>query len=87
MEEPGTLGFFVSQDTEDPTRFTTYERFADRSWDLAIFTQAVRAYAHGHAPIASIKGPGFDLLGDHFSLAPTLLHVAKVKMCFIADVL
>ncbi|MFH6781102.1 MULTISPECIES: putative quinol monooxygenase [Methylobacterium] len=27
--EPDTVGFFVSQDAGDPTRFTTYERFAD----------------------------------------------------------
>ncbi|KMO40378.1 antibiotic biosynthesis monooxygenase [Methylobacterium variabile] len=27
--EPDTVGFFVSQDEGDPTRFTTYERFAD----------------------------------------------------------
>ena len=59
---------------------STYERFADRSWDLAIFTQAVRAYAHGHAPIASIKGPGFDLLGDHFS--PIIACVAPIYRVF-----
>jgi quinol monooxygenase YgiN len=29
--EPGTLGFFVSQDPADPCLFTTYERFADRA--------------------------------------------------------
>ncbi|WP_289150834.1 putative quinol monooxygenase [uncultured Salipiger sp.] len=29
--EPGTFGFFVSQDPEDPCLFTTYERFADRA--------------------------------------------------------
>jgi quinol monooxygenase YgiN len=27
--EPGTIGFFVAQDPEDPCRFTTYERFTD----------------------------------------------------------
>jgi len=27
--EPGTLGFFVSVDAEDPCVFTTYERFVD----------------------------------------------------------
>lgn len=29
--EPDTVGFFVSQDTGDPARFTTYERFADQA--------------------------------------------------------
>ena len=29
--EPDTLGFHVSRDLEDPTVFTTYERFADRA--------------------------------------------------------
>ncbi|GJD60204.1 putative quinol monooxygenase [Methylobacterium frigidaeris] len=29
--EPDTVGFFVSQDAADPTRFTTYERFTDES--------------------------------------------------------
>ena len=28
--EPGTLGFFISQDAADPRVFTTYERFADQ---------------------------------------------------------
>ncbi len=27
--ETGTVGFFVSQDNEDPCVFTTYERFVD----------------------------------------------------------
>ena len=29
--EVGTVGFFVSQDNEDPCVFTTYERFVDSS--------------------------------------------------------
>lgn len=36
------------------------------SWDLGIFTQLVHAYANGTAPIVEIKGPNFNLLGDHF---------------------
>jgi len=28
--EPDTLGFFISQDIDDPCVFTTYERFTDR---------------------------------------------------------
>ena len=29
--EPGTLGFFISQDPQDDCVFTTYERFADQA--------------------------------------------------------
>jgi quinol monooxygenase YgiN len=29
--EPGTIGFFISQDSGDPALFTTYERFVDRA--------------------------------------------------------
>ena len=29
--EPGTLGFFISQDAADPCVFTTYERFTDQA--------------------------------------------------------
>ncbi|TNC26575.1 DUF2079 domain-containing protein [Amycolatopsis alkalitolerans] len=35
-------------------------------YDLGIFEQAVRSYAHGHWPVADLKAPGFPLLGDHF---------------------
>lgn len=46
------------------------------SWDLAIFSQAVKAYAHGQAPIVPVKGPGFNLLGDHFH--PILVLLAPL---------
>ncbi|WP_314778866.1 DUF2079 domain-containing protein [uncultured Actinomyces sp.] len=36
------------------------------SWDLAIFAEMAKAYAHGHAPIVPIKGDDYNLLGDHF---------------------
>ena len=42
--------------------------------DLGLFGQAVRGYAQGHAPLASIKTPdGFNLLGDHFTPIVALL--------------
>ncbi|MFJ3900577.1 DUF2079 domain-containing protein [Streptomyces sp. NPDC090025] len=50
-----------------------YERFRSPSWDLGIFEQAVRAYAELRAPIVDIKGPGFLILGDHFSPVTALL--------------
>ena len=43
------------------------------SWDNAIFTQALRSYAAGELPTASIKGEDFALLGDHFSPAVAVL--------------
>lgn len=36
------------------------------SWDLGIFTQVVRAYSELRAPIVTIKGEDFMILGDHF---------------------
>src|SRR5262249_49830910 len=36
------------------------------SWDLGIYTQYVRQLADLHAPVVAIRGPGFNLLGDHF---------------------
>ncbi|MED7954952.1 DUF2079 domain-containing protein [Streptomyces sp. BE303] len=36
-------------------------------YDLGIFEQGVRGYAEGRGPIVELKGPGFNLLGDHFS--------------------
>ncbi|WP_328310401.1 DUF2079 domain-containing protein [Streptomyces sp. NBC_00442] len=35
-------------------------------YDLGIFEQAVRAYARLDAPVAPLRGDGFNLLGDHF---------------------
>jgi uncharacterized membrane protein len=46
------------------------------AYDLGIFAQAVRDYAHFQAPMVPIKGPGFNLLGDHFS--PALAVLAPV---------
>ncbi|WSR66772.1 DUF2079 domain-containing protein [Streptomyces sp. NBC_01198] len=43
------------------------------SWDLGIFEQAVRGYAHLQAPTTALKGPGFNALGDHFSPITALI--------------
>jgi uncharacterized membrane protein len=53
-----------------------YTHFASRSWDLAIFDVALRDYARLRPPIVEIKGPDFNLLGDHFS--PLLAVLAPV---------
>jgi uncharacterized membrane protein len=57
-----------------------FERFEPTSYDNAIFEQAVRGYAHLQAPIVPIKGPGFNLLGDHFS--PIIALAAPVYRVF-----
>jgi uncharacterized membrane protein len=49
-----------------PISVFRYLRFDPTSWDLGIFTEYVKQYAHLHAPIVNIRGPGFNLLGDHF---------------------
>lgn len=43
-----------------------WRSFVSPSWDLGIFTQLARQYAQLEAPIVTIKGPDFNLLGDHF---------------------
>jgi uncharacterized membrane protein len=43
-----------------------YDRGATMSWDLGLFTEAVKQYAHLHPPVADAHAPGFDLLGEHF---------------------
>ena len=48
--------------------------FYFRSWDLGIFTQLVSKYAALQAPIVDIKGPGYNLWGDHFH--PILMLLA-----------
>lgn len=48
--------------------------------DLGIFEQAIRGYAQLRAPVSDIKGPGFNLLGDHFS--PILVLLAPAYRLF-----
>lgn len=50
-----------------------YRQAAAASWDNAIFEEAVRGYAGFGPPIVDIKGPHFNLLGDHFSPVIALL--------------
>ena len=42
---------------------------APASWDLGIYTEYVKDLAGLHAPIVDVRGPGFNLLGDHFQVA------------------
>lgn len=50
-----------------------FDRFTIASFDNAIFEQAVKSYAGLGAPIVDIKGPGFNILGDHFSPITALI--------------
>src|SRR6516164_1272675 len=43
-----------------------YLRLDPGSWDLGIFTEYIKQAAHLHAPVVTIRGTGFNLLGDHF---------------------
>ncbi|MET9290551.1 DUF2079 domain-containing protein [Streptomyces sp. NPDC003077] len=59
---------------------TRFRAMATVSWDLGIFEQAVRGYAHLQAPTADLKGPGTNILGDHFS--PVLVLLAPFYRLF-----
>lgn len=56
--------------------YARYYRADAASWDLGIFTEAVRGWATHGAPVVDIKGPGFNLLGDHWSPILALLAPA-----------
>jgi uncharacterized membrane protein len=49
-----------------PISLFRYLRLDPTSWDLGIFTEYVKQYAHLHAPIVDLRRSGYDLLGDHF---------------------
>jgi uncharacterized membrane protein len=57
------LATFIAYDTISVFR---YLRLDPGSWDLGIYTEYVKQLAHLHAPVVSIRGAGFNLLGDHF---------------------
>lgn len=46
--------------------FVRYAQFRTGGYDLGIFDQAVRHYAHLLPPYSPVKGYRYDLLGDHF---------------------
>lgn len=51
----------------------SWRRITVNSWDNGIFEQAIKAYAHIESPIVNIKGPGYNILGDHFSPIDALI--------------
>ncbi|GGM04898.1 DUF2079 domain-containing protein [Dactylosporangium sucinum] len=64
-------------------RFRTWRA---STYDLVIFDQAVRSYAHGQLPVAIVKGvhngfgPDFSVLGDHVS--PVLVLLAPLYLVY-----
>jgi uncharacterized membrane protein len=61
-----------------------YLRRDPTSWDLGIFTEYVKQIAHLHAPIVDIRGPGFNLFGDHFH--PIVAVLAPLFLAFPTSV-
>jgi uncharacterized membrane protein len=57
------VGVFAAYTTISVFR---YLRLQPSSWDLGIFTEYVKQYAHLRAPIVDARTPGLNLLGDHF---------------------
>jgi uncharacterized membrane protein len=57
-----------------------FRKIENPSWDLAIFEQAVKGYAHLGAPIVDVRAPGMNQLGDHFS--PILATLAPFYRLF-----
>jgi uncharacterized membrane protein len=46
-----------------------FEQLRPASFDLGIFEQAIRHYAHFEAPIVDLEGAGHNFLGDHWNPA------------------
>jgi uncharacterized membrane protein len=43
------------------------------SWDLGIYTEYVKQLSLLRAPVVDVRGPGFNLLGDHFQIGLAVL--------------
>lgn len=57
------LAVFAAYTALAVSRYVTDQPDTD---DLGIFTEAIKQYAHFHAPVVDLKGAGFNLLGDHW---------------------
>jgi hypothetical protein len=82
-------GVFAAYATYALARHAT---FRTTGFDLGIFDQVIRDYAHFRAPVVPIKGPGYNLLGDHFHpliavLAPLYWIWDDPRMLLIAQAL
>lgn len=75
-----------------PISVFRYLQLDPSSWDLGIFTELVKQYAHLAAPVADIRGAGVNLLGDHFSpivalIVPFFLIVPSPATLLVAQAL
>lgn len=68
-----TLAVFVTYAVYSVSR---YSQLLPAGYDLGIFDQAVHDYSRFRAPMVELKGPGFNLLGDHFH--PILVVLAPL---------
>jgi uncharacterized membrane protein len=57
-----------------------FNHFVIASFDNAIFEQAIKSYSRLGAPIVNIKGPEYNILGDHFS--PVTALIAPIYRIF-----
>ena len=77
-----------------------WHRWETSGYDLGIFDQAIRGYSRFRAPISSIKGVDYHLLGDHFhpiiALAaplywiwddPRVLQLLQVGLVLVASLI
>jgi uncharacterized membrane protein len=55
-------------------------RMLSSGFDLGIYEQALRSWAHLHWPVVELEGPGFHQLGDHF--VPILATLAPIYRVF-----
>src|SRR5215472_6979419 len=83
------LATFIAYDT---ISVVNYLRLNPGTWDLGIFTEDVKQLAHLHAAVVSIRGAGFNLLGDHFQpivglLAPVFRVFPTPETLLVAQAL
>ncbi|MGW0664430.1 DUF2079 domain-containing protein [Streptodolium elevatio] len=57
------LAFFVAYAAYSLLK---HRRMETHAYDLGLFEQVVRNYAHFRAPVSDIREPGFNVLGEHF---------------------
>lgn len=67
-----------------------YFQLNPSSWDLGIFTELVKQYAHLRAPVVDVRGAGVNLFGDHFPaivalIAPFFLIVPSPATLLVAQ--
>jgi uncharacterized membrane protein len=78
---------FVVYSTYSVSRFRQY---LPAGYDLGIFDQVVRKYSEFKAPIVSLKGPHYNIFGDHFhpilaALAPLYWVWQDPRMLLLAQ--